>query len=213
MCSTFQKLYFEGSQLYCLSEVEDWFLILHRRENWPHFQYDEQIPNAQRNFVLSFIACGRGVAKKQNSWYILRKAACHFSDAPRIKHTESNVFSKSKAVTIQGGLYIWLFRPNSSDYVRLRKQTLKAYILMFLELIWPASQILWVYQGQKEVTSRGRRQERSRHALRACVQTRGWALLKSHLADTPWWPGKEGHHFHLPDKGISSSETWPVTKL
>lgn len=62
------------------------------------------------DYVLSFIACGRGVAKKQNSWYILRKAACHFSDALRIKHTEGNVFSKSKAVTTQRRLFIsgWL---------------------------------------------------------------------------------------------------------
>lgn len=53
------------------------------------------------NYVLSFIACGRGVAKKQNSCYILRKAVCPFSDALRIKHTEDNVNSNSRAVTIQ----------------------------------------------------------------------------------------------------------------
>lgn len=56
---------------------------------------------SEGNYVLSFVACGRGVAKKQNSCYILRKAVCPFSDALRIKHTEGNGDANSRTVTIQ----------------------------------------------------------------------------------------------------------------
>jgi hypothetical protein len=67
------------------------------------------------NCVLPFLACGKGVAKKQNSWYILGKAACHFSDVLRLKCSEGNASSKPKTVNNQEKLHLWFIKCNSSD--------------------------------------------------------------------------------------------------
>lgn len=89
----------KGLNSIAFAEV-NWFPIWPLRQNQPHSGYFEQTPNARWESCSVFYCCGKGVAKKQNSWYILRKAACYFSDAPRIKCNQGSVFWRSRAVTI-----------------------------------------------------------------------------------------------------------------
>lgn len=68
------------------------------------------------NYVLSSIACGKSVAKKQDSWSILRKSSLSFIRAQTMKCSKSNAFSKTKAVSGQG-ISHWLSSPSDCEPV------------------------------------------------------------------------------------------------
>lgn len=68
------------------------------------------------NYVLSSIACGKRVAKKQDSWSILRKSSLSLIRAQTMKCSKSNVFSQTKAVSGQG-ISRWLSGPSDCEPV------------------------------------------------------------------------------------------------
>lgn len=68
------------------------------------------------NYVLSSVACGKSVAKKQDSWSTLRKRSLSFIRAQTMKCSKSNVFAKTKAVIGQG-ISRWLSRPSDCEPV------------------------------------------------------------------------------------------------
>lgn len=138
------------------------------------------------NHVLSFIACGRGVAKKQNSWYVVRNETCHFSDALRINAVKAMYFQNLKLLPSKRRLHLWLIRHNSSDYVRLRKQTLKVCILMLQK---PDHSLVSVWRT-KGKQLQGLKDGRKLTCTESFHPSAGWALLWPHLADSTWSPGK-----------------------